>query len=490
MRIFKTFVALALGVGIAATAVSHSSAWGHQQKEIKLPEMGDTLSGLMSPEKEKLLGDIWLRMFRAQAPTLTDSMLYEYAKEQINKLAVHSELTDKHIELVIVNDTSINAFAVPGGVMGINAGLFLAAQTEAEFNSVVGHEIAHLSQRHYIRSLQKQKQQSIPMLAAMLASIMIAATADGDAGMAAMMASQAAALESKLKFSRQNEQEADRIGLRTLSAAGYDPQSMGDMFERMHRAYRYYGKRPPEYLLTHPLTENRISDARLRARSLPASDKRDSETYQLMRTRAQYLTEKNHGMAVQRFRAELEGDGEHKTAIKYGLGLAYIGIRDWERAQTIVSELTQAEPNNQVFKHAQAYLYAEQERYEESNQIINQTLSQGSGHSLAFSVLHAENLMAMGKYTDSLRILDRLIRYNQKNEHLWYLKAEVSGLAGNILEVHKARAEYFLLLGALDQSIKHLRLALKLAQDNYIERSRIQARLESTMKMMRDLQQL
>lgn len=488
MKLAKYIANITFGALLAATAITHTSAMA-QQDRIKLPEMGDTMSGLFSPAKEKLLGDMWLRMFRAQAPTLTDPLVYQYTQDQIAKLAVHSELTDKNIELVIVNDTSINAFAVPGGVMGINAGLFLQAQTEAEFSAVVGHELAHLSQRHFVRSLEKQKQQSIPMMAAMLASILLAATVDGQAGMAGMMASQAAALENQLRFSRSNEQEADRIGIRTLAAAGYDPTAQGDMFDRMHRATRYYGKRPPEYLMSHPLTEKRISDARLRARSMPASEHRDSQTYQLMRARVQFLTEKNQGMAVQRFKAEIDGDGEHKTALKYGLALAYIGVRDFQRSQNLLDELIAAAPGLAIFQHAQAQLYAEQERYQESNSVIDKTLADDSLN-LAFSVLKAENLMAMGKFSTSKTILERQVRYHPKNEHLWYLIAEVSGLEGNILDVHKARAEYFLLLGALDQAIKHQRLALKLVDDNYIERARIQARLESTMQMMRDLKEL
>jgi len=309
MNLLKACAPTALALALATSPVSA------QSDRIQIPELGDTYSGVFSLEKEKLLGDMWLRMFRAQAPTVSDSLVYSYTIDLIDKLAVHSELQDKNIELVIVADKNLNAFAVPGGVMGINAGLFLKAENEAQFASVVGHELAHLSQRHFVRRMEKQQQMTIPMLAAMLASVLVASSGSGDAGMAGVMATQALAKQVQLNFSRANEQEADRIGIRTLVDAGYSAEAAGDMFEHMQRALRFT-KRPPEYLLSHPVTEKRISDARLRARTLEKHELMDSFEYQLMRTRISVLVSDNSSHTARTFRAEIEGDDPHADARK------------------------------------------------------------------------------------------------------------------------------------------------------------------------------
>jgi len=482
MNILKACAPAALAIALS------SQPTAAQTDRIQIPELGDTYSGVFSLEKEKLLGDMWLRMFRAQAPTVSDPLIYSYTINLIDKLARHSELQDKNIELVIVADKNLNAFAVPGGVMGINAGLFIKAENEAQFASVVGHELAHLSQRHFVRRMEKQQQMTIPMLAAMLASVLVASSGSGDAGMAGVMATQALAKQVQLNFSRSNEQEADRIGIRTLVDAGYSADAAGDMFEHMQRALRFT-KRPPEYLLSHPMTEKRISDARLRARSMPKHDLMDSFEYQLMRARISVLVSSNSGFAARNLRAEIEGEGNHIDAKRYGLALAYSASGEHERADKLIDELIEKHPQQLIFKHAKAELAAKDKRFIESNAILDAILADHPSD-LAANVRYAENLMAQGEYTRSEKIIRKQIRYHAKNEHLWYLLAEVSGLSGNILETHKARAEYFSLLGALDQSIKHLRLALKLTDDNYIERSRIQARLEQVMKMMRDLEDL
>ncbi|NCF19480.1 MAG: M48 family metalloprotease, partial [Haliea sp.] len=229
---------------------------------------------MFSAEFEHQLGRAWLRFFRAQAPTIDDPLLFDYLENLIYKLVTHSKLEDRRIELVLVNNPTINAFAVPGGVIGIHNGLLLWAQTEDELATVLAHEIAHLSQRHFSRGVEFQKNQAPITTAAMLASLILMATAGSDAGMAALSATQAAAQDSALRYSRSNEQEADRVGMQTLVDAGMDPHAAPEMFERMLQASRYSsGNRIPEFLRTHPLSENRIADTRNRALQYPKEER-------------------------------------------------------------------------------------------------------------------------------------------------------------------------------------------------------------------------
>ena len=159
------------------------------------------------------------------------------------------------MRIVLIDAKEINAFAAPGGVVGVNLGLMLNAADVHEYSSVMAHELAHLSQRHFARGVEARRAQTLPALVGLAAAIMIGAIGGGDAGIAAVSGVQAAAQANQLRYSRGREQEADRIGLNTLVRADLDPQGMARMFDRMHRAYRFTRK-PPEFLLTHPLSEN------------------------------------------------------------------------------------------------------------------------------------------------------------------------------------------------------------------------------------------
>ena len=218
----------------------------------QLPELGEVSASPYSLQQEYDLGRLWLKMFRTQVTTVDDPQLQSYLESLLYNLAANSELKQRQLETVIVDNSTINAFAVPGGVIGVHSGLFLFSDNEAQFAGVLAHELAHLSQRHFSRSIDKAREANIPSLAGMLAGIILAATVGADAGIATITASQAAALDSQLRFSREHEQEADRVGMETLSRSGMDPNGIPSMFENMNANLRYARSKPPEFLLTHP----------------------------------------------------------------------------------------------------------------------------------------------------------------------------------------------------------------------------------------------
>ncbi|WP_225318311.1 M48 family metallopeptidase [Cellvibrio sp. KY-YJ-3] len=212
--------------------------------EIELPNLGDTSSIMISPVQEKILGQRWLRAYRSQVPTSSDPLIIDYLEQLFARLLPHSQLDDKRIDLVVAQNNTLNAFAVPGNIIGVHTGLLNYAKTENQLAAVLAHEMGHLSQRHYARRLEQQKNMMMPMLAGMLAGLVLAANSNSDAGVAAIMGTQAAAQQASLAFSRQNEQEADRIGMQTMIQAGLDPHAAADMFEEMVRANRL-NRRPP-----------------------------------------------------------------------------------------------------------------------------------------------------------------------------------------------------------------------------------------------------
>ena len=235
--------------------------------DINLPTIGDTSSSVVSVQREQEIGSIFLKMLNSQLATESDPELVDYIESLVYRLAEASQLQDRRLSIILVDSPHLNAFAAPGGVVGINTGLFFYAHTEEEFASVVAHELAHLSQRHYARGVEAAQRQSLPTMAALLGSIILAATGAGDLGMAALSSTMAGAQSSQLAFSRTNEQEADHIGILTMARAGMDPRGMATLFERMSKLD---GTGPQyEFLRTHPLSRNRVADAKSPSRTVP-----------------------------------------------------------------------------------------------------------------------------------------------------------------------------------------------------------------------------
>ena len=182
------------------------------QAQTPLPSLGDRISGTVSLEQEYEMGQQFLSQIRRSALTIPDALLNDYLENLTYKLASRSQLQDHRLSFIIIDSEELNAFAAPGGIIGVNTGLFLNAQTEAEFASVMAHEIAHVSQRHFARGVDEAQAGRVPQLATLLASVLVMATSQAEHGMAAITATQGRAVENQLRFSRSHEAEADRIG--------------------------------------------------------------------------------------------------------------------------------------------------------------------------------------------------------------------------------------------------------------------------------------
>ncbi|MDX1734822.1 MAG: M48 family metalloprotease [Halioglobus sp.] len=457
--------------------------------DLKLPELGESSSGLFSAEFEYQLGRAWLRVFRSQAPTIDDPLMFDYLENLTYRLVTHSKLKDRRIEMVLVDNPTINAFAVPGGVIGVHNGLFLWAQTEDEMATVLAHEIAHLSQRHFSRGVEFQKKQQPLALAALLASLVIMATAGGDAGVAALSATQAAAQDSALRYSRSNEQEADRIGMQTLVDAGMDPHAAPAMFERMLQSTRYSGGRNfPEFLRSHPLSENRIADTRNRARQYPKTIRSPSLAFQLMRARAQNQIAATPEEAVQQFQGELDGTPRLREAATYGLVLALTDAGRHQEAREHLDKLTAASPDRIEYVVAQARIDMAANRAHLATAALARQLAVNPGNH-PLTMTYAEALLQNQQPHVAEEVLLSQSKVRPSDPGLWYLLAEVQGLSGNIVGLHQSRAEYFILNGALDQAKKQLLYALKLTKGDFHASSRIRQRISDINELRRQMEE-
>ncbi len=465
---------------LAIAAISIAGLIYHPQaasvsSELKIPDLGDASSSMFSSQQEYQLGRGWLMAFRNQAPVISDPLLTDYLEYLIYNLASYSQLKDRRLELVVVDNKSMNAFAVPGGVVGVHNGMFLYAQNEDQMASVLSHELAHLSQRHFARSVEKQKGSSITNLAALLGALVIAATAGGDAGMAAIMATQAAAMEAQLRYSRQNEQEADRIGMLTMVNADLDPMSVATMFEQMQRSSRYYS-RPPEFLLTHPVTERRISDARGRAIRYPKRQPKDNFEYHLMQARVQFYFEKNVNASIKRFRTEIKDDPKYANAHRYGLVLALTEAVRLEEAQRELDLLLENDPDRITYLVAQSELWVAAGKPRQAIALLERQLEYNpDNYPLTMSYYQA--LLRAGDKKGAEAVLTAQSERRPTDPQLWYELAEIRGLTGDIIGLHQARAEYFVLMGQPDQAIRQLNYALQTVGDDHTEAARLKQRI-------------
>ncbi|HEY7885110.1 MAG TPA: M48 family metalloprotease [Cellvibrionaceae bacterium] len=455
---------------------------------LNLPDFGDASSLMISPQEEQRLGQLFLSSYRGQMPTSSDPLLLDYINSLLANLAQHSQLINRNLHLVVVESPVMNAFAAPGNIVGVNTGLLVHSQSETQLVSVLSHELAHLSQRHYARRLEQQKNMQLPMVAALLASLALLATDGGDGGIAALTASQALAADAQLRFSRHFEQEADRLGMDIMINAGYDPYGAAEMFEQMLRASRFY-RRPPEFLLTHPVTESRVADARNRAQRFDRRLREDNVEYHLMRNRIRFDQAGTSAEAISMFSGEIAGKSLSVDASRYGLALAYSEAGRIEEARNTLAPLLANDPERITYKIMDIDIDIRARDYDSALAKL-QSARRYRPNNYPLNVRYAETLMASGRHQTATDFLSQYVRERPNDPHLWYLLAEVSGLAGNILQVHEARAEYFILLGSYSMAITQLRHALKLSTDSFHRTALLTERLRHVEELQIEIRNL
>ncbi len=479
MLLLKSFRTLSAVLCLSLLSSAPNALAG--RSEIVLPSLGDASSSIVSPEMERALGQRWQRMFRSRVPTSSDPLIIDYLQKLLAELAETSQLSDQRLDLIVAKNPTMNAFAVPGGVVGVHTGLFLFAENEHQLASVLSHELAHLSQRHFARGVEAQQKASLPAMAGLLGALVLAATVGGDAGIAAMTASQAANMQNRLRFSRQNEQEADRIGMINMVKAGMDPNAVPEMFESMMQSTRFT-RRPPEFLLSHPVTEKRIADSRGRAAQYPDKQYQNNLDYFLMQARIQLEHSVTPQAAVKRFRNELNGETLSQEGSRYGLVLALTASNESDEAWEALKPLLEKSPQKITYQIAAADIFVADKQYDKALALLERELKlYPENHPL--NVRYAETLMKAGRYALAENTLKEYSRKRPKDDYVWYLLAEVHGLAGNILGVHQARAEYFILNGVYDKAQSQLRNALKLSRSSYHTSALLQERIKDVRSM-------
>ncbi|NYS79548.1 MULTISPECIES: M48 family metalloprotease [Halomonadaceae] len=423
-----------------------------------LPSLGAASTSVSNEEYR--LGRAWLRQFRAQAPQWQDPITNDYLESLIARLAPHSQINGLRTITVMVDNESLNAFAVPGGVIGINSGLFAFAEDEGAFVSVLAHELGHLSQRHYARGNARAAQTQLPAMAAMLAGMLIAASGGGDAGMAAAMGSQAALIQDQLSYSRLFEQEADNLGLQAMADAGYDPEAMVRMFAAMQRMARLQGETPPEFLLSHPVTDSRLTAAQDRAAQLNVADAYTSDTlYDMMRARALLSIYAN---TPQQAAARLAQEGADETAQGYLDALIAARNGQTDNALQRLDQLASQQPDFAMLPASAASVALEAGQYDEAIQ-RSQRLLRFMPNYLPAQLILAEAQLQRDPQS-AYNVLRDMADQHPENPQVFNLLAEAAGRSGHDGWGHLARAEHLQLTGRVDRGIRQLSIARDAAE--------------------------
>ncbi len=425
---------------------------------LNLPEMGDSAGTLISPQEEIQLGEAFFRGLHQQVDINQDSEIQQYIQTIGEKLVSQSDTPAYPFHFFVVMENAINAFAGPGGYIGVNSGLILMTEAESELASVMAHEIAHVTQRHLYRSYEASSRLSIPMVAATLGAILLG-TQSGAAGQAAIMAIQAGSVQFQINFTREHEEEADRVGMQTLSKSVFDPRSMPTFFERLQQSTRYAGQNIPEFLRTHPVTASRISDSRGRAEGYPYKQYPDSLAYQLIKTKLQVLLSVDNDEIRALLQARLnQGLPEQRTVVNYGLGLVALKTQNFTQAESIFQRLAQEFPQQPHYSAALARVALESSNYKIALDRY-QKLTTKFPENNAIKIEYVGALLKAGEPSNAKAVLFQLSQKTQRLPIFTQLLAQVYGDLNQPAESHRYLADYYFAMGETQQAILQIRLA-------------------------------
>lgn len=457
MRLFFTFVLL---------SCLAFNAWASG-----LPDLGDVAVDELSPAQERQIGEEIMREVRTDPAWLNDPEVEEYINNLGRRLATASAEPARFFEFFVIRDGTLNAFALPGGYIGVHTGLILAAQSESELAGVLGHEIGHVTQRHIAQLIGKQKQMSMMMLASLLAAV---AASNSRVGEAALAAGAAGTSQAQLGYSRDFEREADRVGLQTLDAAGFDVRGMAGFFERLQRASRLYENNAPAYLRTHPLTTERIADMENRVMSMRYRQVPDSSDFRYVRARlrAQSLSAAE---AVQTFSGLLE-NSPNDASLRYGLALAQLRMGRLDDAARTLDELRRrAEASPFIATLGGEIAMA---RHDAGTAIKTLTAARRA-FPASMSVVYAlaDAQIDGGRASDAEQNLRRALTGRGEDLRLWGLLARANAALGKRTAQHRAQAEVYALQGGYRAAIEQLELARRNGDGDFYELSAVDARL-------------
>lgn len=450
------------------------------QSSLRLPDMGSTTTRVLSPEQERTFAEDFERFLRANNLLIEDPMIRDYFKDMGFRIVSFSSRSSAPFSFFVLREPSINAFAAPAGVIGLHSGLILAAHSEAEVAGVVAHEVAHVTQDHLARAMEAQQATSLPtMLATLALAVAAGAAGSADASQAVLLSGMGLAAQFSINHTRQAEAEADRVGIGYLAAAGFDPHGMVAFFERLNALSRAMGQGPPEYLRTHPLTVNRIAEARSRADAMSVREPRDGEIFHFIQARLRVIMSNRPDQAIDWFRLRLEREDRPPEAMRYGLVLANIRSRDFAQARDHLDRLLQDDPERQLFLLLTAELLLAEGNSAEAVDLLSE-LYQSFPGSVVVTTQYVDALMHENDPQLAARaatVARAHLRDHPRDLRMTEMLARAADRSGDSVRALEALAESYYLRGGVSEAIVQLEKAVARDDLDFYQRARVNARL-------------
>lgn len=446
----------------------------------ELPDIGTPADAILTNSEEYQVGSMIMRQLRDSGELIDDPILSQYIQDIGSKIAAHAQEGNRLFHFYLIRDSGINAFALPGGFICVNSGLILATRSESELASVLAHEISHVTQRHAVRGVLNQRKVSLASTAALLAAILIGATSGNpNAGLAGMVVGQGTAAQQQLNYSREDEYEADRIGINVMANSGYDPNAMATFFDVLARYEGGYGENAHiiELLQTHPLSIERVAEAKSRAAKYPTIRPVDSTAYRLARERLRVMqlpigTDPLEAYPKVEFKEALVNDVR-----AYGRALAYLREHQAQTAVTILKQLAEHHPDVIEYQVDLGQAYLENNQFEESRALLKHA-RELFPRNPPVTIRYAEALMRDNDPRMAHAVLLDLFNNIPPSPSEVRFIALAASAAGESAEANYYMAEYHLMNGDLVLAIETLRQALAAPSITPVQRERYKARIE------------
>ena len=451
-----------------------------QTGRVDLPELGSSAGTLLSTAEEQEYAAALIRQMRAYELLIEDPLINDFFSDMGFNLAAQSDKPGAAFTFVVLDQSVINAFAAPGGVIALHSGLILLADSQDEVAGVLSHEIAHITQLHMYRAFEKGKTMNIISMLAMM-GLILASGGNGEVITGAVMGAQAASMQAQINFTRHNEIEADRVGIRTLSASGYDPQGMSDFFEKMGQTSRANGEGPPEFLRTHPVSVNRIAEAESRIAGLPKVEPAEGRRFHIVQARLRALLEKDPNKAISHFNNELEStlSESRRNGNLYGLAIAKQKNAEYDEAAEILSGLLEKEPSRLAFQLQMANLHLKRGNHQQAIDVLADLYHAFPGNQ-AIALEYAKALLDQNNSAlaeTASTVLRQQLVTRKTNPTLYALYAQAANLAGDEVRSIEAIAESYYQRGGTEEAITQLESLVKRSDLDYYQRARVNARL-------------
>ncbi|OZA05463.1 MAG: peptidase M48 [Methylophilaceae bacterium 17-44-8] len=441
-----------------------------------LPDLGDISQTVLSPQDEQRIADQIMREVYVSDEVLQDPEITDYLQALGNKLAAASPDKRQTFNFFVVNDNSINAFAMPGGVIGVHTGLFIAANNESELASVLGHEIGHVTQRHLARILASQKYDTFKNIAATALALLVARS-NPQLATGAMVTASASTLQRQLDYTREHEREADRVGLAILDNAGFDVRAMPAFFTTMQRGTRFVEGSAPSFLRTHPLTAERIADVSNRVQNLSYKQSKDSLDFYLARARIRAglglpqaaIEEFESNIRERRFNSEV---AEH-----YGLAYAYLRKNDVSNSAKQLVWLKANASLHPNIENLAATIEVRNRQLAKAQTIYAQAIAQYPLHrALVFG--YANTYVDSRQADKAIKLVNEKLKLFPNDPHFYEILAKAYTMKGQALLKHQAQAEAYFRQYDVNRAVEQMEMAAKAKDGNFYERSIVEARLK------------